>query len=65
MGKTEVGYIDFLRGHIKVMYMKPLITNGGKVGIVYRFWGGHRKVEYLKILIRRWETKHIYILERE
>lgn len=65
MGKTEVGYIDFLRGHIKFMYMKPLSRNGGKVGIVYRFWGSHRKVEYLKILVRRRETKHIYILERE
>lgn len=40
-------------------YMEPLVGEGGEVGRVYRFWGGCKKVEYLKTLVRRRGRKHM------
>ena len=50
MGKAEIGQIEFeeviqKRDTWKLQWGREGWVGGGKV---YRFWGGHRKVEYIK-----------------
>ena len=47
-GKEEVGY-RFQGGNRK--WITPMLWLRGREGRIYKFWGGHGKVEYMNAIL--------------